>query len=201
MNKYRVAELRKKRGWTQEVLAEKANITVRTIQRIENGTDVSLDTLASISNALLVPVSELFESIEEEAKEVEIMDMSKEQLIQLKYRKTITVSITLLVIAAILLVMSILGVEINELASGYNTTLSWLAWVSLLLLLIGLANYYLGVKLNETLDQKYPLTKGIKLKEKKERFENLWQFFSIYWWMIFPIFGFITWFISFFNSL
>ena len=201
MNKYRVAELRKKRGWTQEVLAEKANITVRTIQRIENGTDVSLDTLASISNALLVPVSELFESIEEEAKEVEIMDMSKEQLIQLKYRQTITVSITLLVIAAILLVMSILGVEINELASGYSTTLSWLAWVSLLLLLIGLANYYLGVKLNETLDQKYPLTKGIKLKEKKERFENFWQFFLIYWWMIFPIFGFITWFISFFNSL
>ena len=201
MNKYRVAELRKKRGWTQEVLAEKANITVRTIQRIENGTDVSLDTLASISNALLVPVSELFERIDEEAKEVEIMDMSKEQLIQLKYRQTITISITLLVIAAILLVMSILGVEINELASGYNITLSWLAWVSLLLLLIGLANYYLGVKLNETLDQKYPLTKGIKLKEKKERFENLWQFFSIYWWMIFPIFGFITWFISFFNSL
>ncbi len=195
-----MAELRKKRGWTQEVLAEKANITVRTIQRIENGTDVSLDTLASISNALLVPVSELFESIEEEAKEVEIMDMSKEQLIQLKYRQTITVSITLLVIAAILLVMSILGVEINELASDYNITLSWLAWVSLLLL-IGLANYYLGVKLNETLDQKYPLTKGIKLKEKKERFENFWQFFSIYWWMIFPIFGFITWFISFFNSL
>lgn len=202
MNKYRVAELRKKRGWTQEVLAEKANITVRTIQRIENGTDVSLDTLASISNALLVPVSELFESIEEEAKEVEIMDMSKEQLIQLKYRQTITVSITLLVIAAILLVMSILGVEINELASDYNITFSWLAWVSLLLLLLlGLANYYLGVKLNETLDQKYPLTKGIKLKEKKERFENFWQFFSIYWWMIFPIFGFITWFISFFNSL
>ena len=201
MNKYRVAELRKKRGWTQEVLAEKANITVRTIQRIENGTDVSLDTLASISNALLVPVSELFERIDEEAKEVEIMDMSKEQLIQLKYRQTITVSITLLVIAAILLVMSILGVEINELASGYNTTLSWLVWVSLLLLLIGLANYYLGVKLNETLDQKYPLTKGIKLKEKEERFENFCQFFSIYWWMIFPIFGFITWFISFFNSL
>ncbi|MCT0060748.1 XRE family transcriptional regulator, partial [Lactococcus lactis subsp. lactis] len=26
-------------------------------------------------------------------------------------------------------------------------------------------------------------------------------FFSIYWWMIFPIFGFITWFISFFNNL
>ncbi len=126
-----MAELRKKRGWTQEVLAEKANITVRTIQRIENGTDVSLDTLASISNALLVPVSELFERIDEEAKEVEIMDMSKEQLIQLKYRQTITVSITLLVIAAILLVMSILGVEINELASGYNTTLSWLAWVRL----------------------------------------------------------------------
>lgn len=41
----------------------------------------------------------------------------------------------------------------------------------------------------------------IEAREKKERFENFWQFFSIYWWMIFPIFGFITWFISFFNSL
>ena len=68
MNKYRVAELRQKRGWTQEVVAEKANITVRTFQRIENGTDVVLDTLASISNAVLVPVSELFESIEDEVK-------------------------------------------------------------------------------------------------------------------------------------
>uniref|UniRef100_UPI0022E5CAEF helix-turn-helix domain-containing protein n=1 Tax=Lactococcus lactis TaxID=1358 RepID=UPI0022E5CAEF len=143
------------------------------IQRIENGTDVSLDTLASISNALLVPVSELFERIEEEAKEVEIMDMS----------------------AAILLVMSILGVEINELASDYNITLSWLAWVSLLLLLLGLANYYLGVKLNETLDQKYPLTKGIKLKEKKERFENFWQFFSIYWWINFWFYNLVHFFL------
>ena len=60
MIKYIVAELRKKRVWTQEVLADKANITVRTFQRIDNGTDVSLDTLASISNALLVPVSEVF---------------------------------------------------------------------------------------------------------------------------------------------
>ncbi|MCU5754593.1 hypothetical protein OBG91_15515 [Lactococcus lactis] len=126
--------------------------------------------------------------------------MSKEQLIQLKYRQTITISITLLVIAAILLVMSILGVEINELASGYNTTLSWLVWVSLLLLLIGLANYYLGVKLNETLDQKYPLTKGIKLKEKRTFRKLLAIFFNL---LVddFPIFGFITWFISFFNSL
>ncbi|MEL0452257.1 hypothetical protein AAAQ13_00365 (plasmid) [Lactococcus lactis subsp. lactis] len=31
----------------------------------------------------------------------------------------------------------------------------------------------------KTLDQKYPLTKGIKLNEKKERFENFGNFFNL----------------------
>ena len=47
-----------------------------------------------------------------------------------------------------------------------------------ILLLIGLANYYLGVKLNEMLDQKYPLTKGIKLKEKKNALKTFGNFFQ-----------------------
>ena len=86
--------------------------------------------------------------------------------------------------------------------SNIDLTICILIVLSILLgFLIYTNSGVIGVKLNETLDQKYPLTKGIKLKEKKERFENFCQFFSIYWWMIFPIFGFITWFISFFNSL
>ena len=51
MNKSLVANLRKQKGLTQESLAEKAHVTVRTIQRIEAGEDVSSETLKSVSNA------------------------------------------------------------------------------------------------------------------------------------------------------
>ncbi|UYT10348.1 hypothetical protein OF800_10445 [Lactococcus garvieae] len=74
---------------------------MRTIQRLEAGEDVSLDTLASISNALSVKVSDLFESIDKEEREIEIMDISKEQATQLNYRKKKVTSINLIVTAII----------------------------------------------------------------------------------------------------
>ena len=198
MNKYRVSKLRKEKGWTQETLSEKSYVTVRTIQRLEAGEDVSLDTLASISNALSVKVSDLFESIDKEEREVEIMDISKEQATQLNYRKKKVTSINLIVTAIIFMVMSTLAVNIVRYSAGYNTILSWLVWVSLLLFLIGGANYYLGIKVSEQLDKKYPLTKGISLDEKeREPIENVWQFIARYWWLIFPIGGFLSWLIPF----
>ncbi|WP_032800561.1 helix-turn-helix domain-containing protein, partial [Streptococcus sobrinus] len=51
-NKTLVANLRKQKGWTQERLAEKAGLSVRTIQRIERGDDSSLETLGLVANAL-----------------------------------------------------------------------------------------------------------------------------------------------------
>lgn len=198
MNKYRVSKLRKEKGWTQEILSEKSYVTVRTIQRLEAGEDVSLDTLASISNALSVKVSDLFESIDKEERETEIMDISKEQATQINYRKKKVTSINLIVIAIIFMIMSTLAVNIVRYSAGYNTILSWLVWVSLLLFLIGGANYYLGIKVSEQLDKRYPLTKGIVLDEKeREPIENVWQFIARYWWLIFPIGGFLSWLIPF----
>ena len=60
MNKSKVAEIRKQKSLTQENLAEKAYVTVRTIQRMEAGEEVSSETLKSVSNALDVKVNELF---------------------------------------------------------------------------------------------------------------------------------------------
>ncbi|GAA3265116.1 hypothetical protein GCM10017706_30080 [Lactococcus lactis subsp. hordniae] len=45
-------------------------------------------------------------------------------------------------------------------------------------MLTDLANYYLGVKLNGALDQKYPLTKIIKIEEK-ELLDGPWHFLNI----------------------
>ena len=97
MNKSKVAEIRKQKSLTQENLAEKAYVTVRTVQRVEAGEDVSNETLKSISNALDVTVNELFESVEYSEKEEEIMEISKQQQNQINYRKNEMFTIRLII--------------------------------------------------------------------------------------------------------
>jgi len=63
MNDTRIGELRKERGWTQERLADESGRAVRTIQRLEAGSDANLDTVSMIAAALNVPVRELFTSV------------------------------------------------------------------------------------------------------------------------------------------
>lgn len=46
-------------AWTQEQLAETAQLSVRTVQRAEEGRGISAETLSAIAGALDVPVEEL----------------------------------------------------------------------------------------------------------------------------------------------
>ncbi len=59
MQQYRIKDLRIAKGWSQEQLATIAGLSTRTIQRIENGEQASLDTLTAIAAALGLQVSEL----------------------------------------------------------------------------------------------------------------------------------------------
>ncbi len=57
-----VKELRKRKGFSQEVLATKAGLSLRTVQRVENGeTKPTGDTLTRICTALNVTPEELME--------------------------------------------------------------------------------------------------------------------------------------------
>jgi transcriptional regulator with XRE-family HTH domain len=58
----RVRDLRTKRAWSQEELGSVADVSVRTIQRIEGGEPASFDTLKALANALDLDVRELTES-------------------------------------------------------------------------------------------------------------------------------------------
>lgn len=62
MQQYRIKELRVAKGWSQEQLATIAGLSTRTIQRIENGEQASLDTLNAIACALGLQVNELTSS-------------------------------------------------------------------------------------------------------------------------------------------
>lgn len=58
----RVKELRNQKGMSQEVLAEESGLSLRTIQRIENGeTNPAGETLKRLSNALNVNPDELID--------------------------------------------------------------------------------------------------------------------------------------------
>jgi transcriptional regulator with XRE-family HTH domain len=52
-------ELRRRKNWTQEKLADKAIVSVRTVQNIERGRPTQRSTLARLSNALGVSARDL----------------------------------------------------------------------------------------------------------------------------------------------
>lgn len=59
----RVAEVRLERGWTQEQLAERAEVSVRWVQHIEQGTqNLTIRSVAKLAGVLRVALPALFES-------------------------------------------------------------------------------------------------------------------------------------------
>ena len=55
----KVREARMARGWTQQQLAEIADLSLRTVQRVENQSVASHETVSALSAVLEIPRSEL----------------------------------------------------------------------------------------------------------------------------------------------
>jgi transcriptional regulator with XRE-family HTH domain len=55
----KLVELRTRKNWTQEKLADKAIVSVRTVQNIERGRPTQRSTVARLAAALGVPAHEL----------------------------------------------------------------------------------------------------------------------------------------------
>ena len=55
----RVREARMARGWTQQQLAEIANLSLRTVQRVEKQSVASNETVSALSAVLEIPRTEL----------------------------------------------------------------------------------------------------------------------------------------------
>lgn len=62
----KLREIRKRRGLTQEQLAEMVDVTFQQIQKYENGmTKLNTDRLQAVAQALSVPVAAFFDNDEE----------------------------------------------------------------------------------------------------------------------------------------
>lgn len=202
MNRTQVSQLRKQHGWTQEMLAEHAYVTVRTIQRLEAGEEVNKDTLNSVASALNVSINDLFETIDDESTELKVRELSKNRTLQMNQRNTEYQTYKLLLIAFIFLFLSLFGFYISTI-NGDNQNVLGILWVFSILLCIALARYFLKGYLSQKMDQKYPLTIGVPVNDTNDKHDepinNGWQFLARYWWIVFPIAGVLTGLISSFN--
>jgi len=58
----RIGEIRKKKGWTQQELADRAKVGVAYISKLEMGLNLTVHSIVKFSNVLQVPPGALFES-------------------------------------------------------------------------------------------------------------------------------------------
>ncbi|WP_282803298.1 helix-turn-helix domain-containing protein [Secundilactobacillus kimchicus] len=152
-----IANLRRQKGWTQEVLAAKCGLSVRTIQRLESGEDANLETLNLVANALDVKIGDLFESISDQGKEQAIVNRDLNQKEQIAQRKTAQ---NLYTIAKIIFVLIMLGITPRG-ASAFG-----LLWVFMWPIGFILLRAFNKLWFAPTLDRKYPLTKGLDIKRR-----------------------------------
>ncbi|HBK4688002.1 helix-turn-helix domain-containing protein [Serratia marcescens] len=107
MQKYRIRPLRLEKGWSQEQLATIAGLSTRTVQRIENGEQASLETLTAIAAALGVQVSNLNAQPQQTTMGEETPDEQRLRRQIAAEGKLLSMAVRFAVIGAILLAVNV----------------------------------------------------------------------------------------------
>lgn len=93
----KIKALRLSRAWSQEQLAELSSLSVRTIQRIENGGQASLETLSAIAAAFDLNVTDLYDdggdpgADPEEALDMRIQEAKRRVAREYRYYRSVLV--------------------------------------------------------------------------------------------------------------
>lgn len=160
-----ISDLRKRKSWTQEKLADESGLSVRTIQRIESGEDASLETIRVIAQALGVEISDLFEQITDTDKRNEITHLSEEQENQIK-KRAFENKIFILFRFIFVVFMIFIGNQLIYFSKDFVLIILWFLWFMFwpvgFISLSYIRIFWWDIKL----DEKYPLTKGINVRKK-----------------------------------
>lgn len=81
-----IKQLRLAKHLSQEQLAEKSKVSVRTIQRLKAGEDASISTLNLVAGSLGVKVGELFPTTDSDRQKVKIQSADEQLQYQLHQR-------------------------------------------------------------------------------------------------------------------
>lgn len=161
MNEIQIKKIRLEKGLSQEQLAEIAKVSVRTIQRLESGQDVSIQTLNLVVGALGVEVKDLFSDEKTEQEEEKINASNSQLQYQLEKRReeyyTIIKLYNVIYLAFMLLTGSLFtsisiweSVDINGVYGVF--------WIFGWVVMKPLRNLLMIQIFDPKLDNKYPLT-------------------------------------------
>lgn len=160
-----IPDLRKRKSWTQEKLADESGLSVRTIQRIESGEDASLETIRVIAQALGVEISDLFEQISDIDKRNDVIYLSQEQENQIK-KRNFENKMFIFFRFVFVIFMIFIGNQLNYFSKNYVLIVLWVLWFIFWPVGFVFLSYLRIFWWNVRLDKKYPLTKGINVKTK-----------------------------------
>lgn len=162
--KNKIKELRLSQHLSQEQLAEKAGISVRTLQRLEAGEDVSISTLNAVANALDVPVGDLFQHTVSYEQDTRLKEAEKLQ-VQMQQRHEEISIFKKIYNAAYISMMLVIGVGLWAGQSFLaETGLTFIDYILDVVWIVGwmffgpLRKIIIQVKVSKKLDKKYPLT-------------------------------------------
>jgi transcriptional regulator with XRE-family HTH domain len=107
----RLRDERIRRAWSQEHLAEVSGLGLRTVQRIENGRNASLESVSALSSVLTIPVNELVRTEKSTPSFAERIAMKRIPLIAVAYVITMLWSPPEVTVAQMTL-LSLLAIEV-----------------------------------------------------------------------------------------
>jgi transcriptional regulator with XRE-family HTH domain len=82
-----IQKLRLQRGWSQEQLADMSGVSVRTIQRLEQGKPAAIETLKSLGAVLDVPFHELRSSTMNDEDAIPLTILPADEVMALRYAR------------------------------------------------------------------------------------------------------------------
>ncbi|MCO4344570.1 helix-turn-helix transcriptional regulator [Staphylococcus agnetis] len=171
VNRNIVIEKRRSKGWTQERLAEKVGLSVRTIQRIEKGDDSSLESLSLIANAFEISISELC-SEDTPSKEQLCNTIDAEQLDQLNQRSAKNSLYFVFMLTYLFIMISIMvyiGVQYDNTENKNILIVLTLMWVFIFVIGWLILLYVKASLWRRKLDRWYPLTKHLSKCNKNSK--------------------------------
>lgn len=154
-----IKNLRTAKHLSQEQLAERAQVSVRTIQRLEAGNDGSIESLNLIAGALGVSVRDLFPGPAGEEQNERIEGAEEQLAAQLQDRRSEYHSLKTIMVGAWVGLMLVWGVCFN-LTSGIWDSIMGVFWVVAWMIMMPLLKLLLNGPISRRLDRKYPLTRN-----------------------------------------
>ncbi len=163
----RIKQLRLSKNLSQEQLAEKSKVSVRTIQRLEAGNEASIETLNLVAGALGVPVKELFD--DSTAQENKIQNAEEKLHYQLQSRHDEFKTVQHLYSAAYIIVVLLWGVCFNFVHNDIWSAVMGVFWIGGWMLMAPLKKLIILKCVDPKLDAKYLLTASRIDKDREDK--------------------------------